>query len=150
MGEITIRKVSNGFIITELPSDFGDACQSVAASDKDMLDYVTKYFFGDHAEWDWVTPPSDDFEQPQTPDPQSSEGESTEKPVDVACYDDGSYAQYFADGSTKGFSADGVQRSASPPKDTDFETLIEESFSVPVSEVKEALTNGTTHPEQQD
>ena len=137
MSEITIRKVENGYIINEVSDQLNvdDLCY-VASTDKDMLNHVTTFFFGDHAEWDWVTPPSDDFEQPQTPTP--SEGEDSTETIVVSGEPwPGSDPEAVADPED--------DYPQSPPKSIQRTG----GFSLGSWEFASSA-NGTTHPEQQD
>ncbi len=70
MSELTIRKVENGYVITEIPGQYEDDLCYVARTDKDMIDHVTEFFFGDHAEWDRVTPPDSEPESDEPVYPQ--------------------------------------------------------------------------------
>ena len=46
MSEITVRKVENGYVITEAQEVYQDDLCYVARTDKDMIDHVTEFFFG--------------------------------------------------------------------------------------------------------
>lgn len=110
---VTIRKAANGYIVSYMPEYNKLNAMNVIAHHPQPSDHV---FATSEAMLAFVAQKIVDpcigvpVEQPQTPDPQSSEGESEDE----------------------------------------FKTLVDASFSVPVAEVKEALSNGTTHPEQQD
>jgi hypothetical protein len=81
MIEITIRKVENGYVITETPGQYEDDLCYVARTDKDMIDHVTEFFFG--GVLDIAEAPSPEQPEQLSEETMADEIEGTPAPLPV-------------------------------------------------------------------